>query len=166
MTVKVWQLGLVCFCLLLAVAVYLGPRPASSASDRAAAIAQLGVVVPEVALYRARNIPNGPSDPDFMAPGPTLTSHASGGHDRGYTGMTAELLASNFRPGLPVLHGVWVNPADPGFPVGVRGVKPTVSHFCAVARSGGWYAWKLGPGGRVQSSTLPGVVCQVPGYSP
>jgi hypothetical protein len=117
-------------------------------ADKSAAQANIRATLPDIESYNADNVPNGANDPD------------SSTSDTGYDGMTAALLKSNYDAAFPAT--VWVNPSDTGFPSGVTGVTPVggaSANYCAVAQSGNWYAWKLGPSGTIKVSSTAGDVC-------
>ena len=112
--------------------------------------------IPDVELYNAANVPGSLyDDPDAVSVGPV--GRDSGIDDSGYTGMTVALLTRTYDWNFPQL--TWVDPTDVGFPAGVAGGTPTATHYCAIAHSGDWYAWKLGPSGSILVSRSPATVC-------
>jgi hypothetical protein len=118
-------------------------------NSKSAAQANVRAVLPDVESYNADNVPGAPgtSDPDFA------TSNA----DNGYLGMTANELLVTYDQAFPA--SVWVNASDPGFPQEVTGITPTTTNYCVVSRVGDWYSWKVGPGGTIQVTQSPTVVC-------
>jgi len=150
MVVRVWHLGVVVLFALLLVGYYVtqGSSPSASGGGDAAlnAEANVRVLIPSVDSYNADNVPNGKNDPN--------ADHK----DSGYTGMTITTIRSTYDHATPAT-GVWVNPADPGFPAGVVKVTPTKTTYCVVSMVDTTYAWKLGPSGVVKTSTTPSAVC-------
>jgi type IV pilus assembly protein PilA len=136
--------------ILLAIAVpsYLSFK---DRADKSAAQANIRAVLPDIESYNADNVPGGTNDPD------TATSTT----DSGYDGMTAALLKSNYDAAFPA--SVWVNPNDPSFPAAVTThVTPAggaTATYCAVAQSGNWYAYKLGPSGTIKVTNTGSTAC-------
>ena len=136
--------------ILLAIAVpsYLSFK---DRADKSAAQANIRAVLPDIESYNADNVPGGQNDPN----------KATSTTDSGYDGMTAALLKSNYDAAFP--SSVWVNFNDPGFPAAVtRHVTPaggSAATYCAVAQSGNWYAYKLGPSGTIKVTNSGGTAC-------
>jgi type IV pilus assembly protein PilA len=131
--------------ILLAIAVpsYLSFK---DRADKSAAQANVRAVLPDIESYNADNVPGGANDPN------TVTT------DTGYTGMTKAILTSKYDAAFPL--SVWVNPTDATPPASVTIPVPAApSTYCAVAQSGNWYAWKLGPGGQIKTASTPATVC-------
>lgn len=105
-------------------------------------------LIPSIESYNADNVPGSANDPD-----PQVSTS-----DSGYAGMTIDELRSHYDQAIP--DDAWVSPTDPGFPVEVAGVVPTAQDYCAVARVGGWYAWKLEPAGSIWYTQNSAAVCQ------
>jgi type IV pilus assembly protein PilA len=142
--------------ILLAIAVpsYLSFK---DRADKSAAQANVRAVLPDVESYNADNVPGGANDPNKTgAPGLGLgTADTS---DSGYHGMSKSILTAAYDQAFP--SSVWVAPTDTAFPAGVTGVTPAApATYCVVAQSGNWYAWKLGPGGAIQTTSTPSAVC-------
>jgi len=137
--------------ILLAIAVpsYLSFK---DRADKSAAQANIRATLPDIESYNADNVPGGQNDPD------TATSTT----DSGYDGMTAALLKQNYDAAFP--SSVWVNPNDPSFPAAVTThvtpVGGSAANYCAVAQSGNWYAWKLGPSGTIKVDSVGANVCK------
>ena len=189
MTARLWRLGLLLLAVLLAGAFLLGRSTALSHASgvpaverpydfaqgqaeelviarsdrgsqrltaRATATSHVRWAIPDVELYNADNVPGSlHDDPDAVSVGPV--GRDLGIDDSGYTGMTVALLRRIYDWGFPQL--TWVDPTDPGYPTGVAGVTPTATHYCVIAHSGDWYAWKLGPGGSILVSRSSATVC-------
>jgi type IV pilus assembly protein PilA len=135
--------------ILLAIAVpsYLSFK---DRADKSAAQANVRAVLPDVESYNADNVPNGPNDPDAA----TSTT------DTGYTGMTANLLTTKYDQAFPKT--VWVDKGDANYPSGVpaaQQITASATNYCVLSQSGNWYAWKLGPGGTIQTSSDVTKVC-------
>jgi type IV pilus assembly protein PilA len=136
--------------ILLAIAVpsYLSFK---DRADKSAAQANIRAVLPDIESYNADNVPGGTNDPDAA----TSTT------DSGYDGMTAALLKSNYDAAFPA--SVWVNPNDASFPAAVTThVTPAggaSATYCAVAQSGNWYAYKLGPSGTIKVTNAGASAC-------
>jgi type IV pilus assembly protein PilA len=134
--------------ILLAIAVpsYLSFK---DRADKSAAQANIRATLPDIESYNADNVPGGANDPN-----PTTT-------DSGYDGMTAALLKAKYDAAFP--SNVWVNPNDPAFPAAVTThvtpVGGASANYCAVAQSGNWYAWKLGPSGTIKVDNVGANVC-------
>jgi type IV pilus assembly protein PilA len=137
--------------ILLAIAVpsYLSFK---DRADKSAAQANIRAVLPDIESYNADNVPGSTNDPDSA----TSTS------DSGYDGMTAALLKASYDAAFP--SSVWVNFNDPSFPAAVTThVAPaggSAATYCAVAQSGNWYAWKLGPANPIKVDTVGANVCK------
>ena len=143
--------------ILLAIAVpsYLSFK---DRANKSAAQANIRAVLPDVESYNADNVPSGTSDPD-AAGAPGVVAAAASSTDNGYSGMTVAILKAAYDQAFPA--GVWVNTTDtaPGLPTGVTGVTATATTYCIVSQNGNWYAWKLGPGGILKTSSDPTVAC-------
>ncbi len=133
--------------ILLAIAVpsYL------SFKDRAnntAAAANVRTLVDSIESYNADNQPGAAStvDPDY----------ATSNTDSGYAGMTIAELKAKYDQAIP--SNDFVNSADTP-PTGVTIPAPTSTTYCAVSAVGNWFAWKLGPGGQIKTSTDAASVC-------
>jgi hypothetical protein len=193
-TVRLWRLGLLALAVLLTAAFLLGRwttvshasgispqeqvydfaqgqarglviarayRASQRLTARATAISHVRWAIPDVELYNADNVPGSlHNDPDAVSVGPV--GRDLGMDDSGYTGMTVALLTDIYDRGFP--HATWVNPRDLGYPAGLARVTPTAAHYCVIAHSGDWYAWKLGPSGSILVSRSPATVCQRPGF--
>ena len=137
--------------ILLAIAVpsYLSFK---DRADKSAAQANIRATLPDIESYNADNVPGGTNDPDSA----TSTT------DSGYDGMTAALLKASYDAAFPT--SVWVNPNDPSFPAAVTThvtpVGGSAANYCAVAQSGNWYAWKLGPSGTIKTDSVGANVCK------
>ena len=113
------------------------PSGASSAisgqygPDATYAMDMLRALGPDIDSYAADNVPGGGNDPD--------RSHS----DSGYTGMTMAILHRVYDQATPP--NTWVNPSDPGYPAGLRGVVPSKNAYCIVSKRGSVYAWKSWP---------------------
>ncbi|MES1246989.1 MAG: prepilin-type N-terminal cleavage/methylation domain-containing protein [Actinomycetota bacterium] len=136
--------------ILLAIAVpsYLSFK---DRANKSAAAANVRAVLPDIESYNADNVPGGADDPD--------TSTA----DSGYTGMTLSILKTKYDQAFPP--SVWVNTAanDTGavaLPTGVTAVAAAATNYCVIAQNGNWFAWKLGPGGIIKTSSTASDVCQ------
>ena len=142
--------------ILLAIAVpsYLSFK---DRANKSAAQANVRAVLPDVESYNADNVPAGTADPDMTgAPGVVGTGSAI---DNGYTGMTVAIIRAAYDQAFP--SSVWVAPTDTAFPAGVTGVTPAApATYCVVAQSGNWYAWKLGPGGAIQTTSTAANACK------
>jgi type IV pilus assembly protein PilA len=136
--------------ILLAIAVpsYLSFK---DRADKSAAQANIRAVLPDIESYNADNVPGGTNDPNV----------AVSSTDSGYDGMTAALLKSAYDAAFP--SNVWVNPTDPSFPAAVTThvtpVGGSAANYCAVAQSGNWYAYKLGPSGTIKVVNTPATAC-------
>jgi type IV pilus assembly protein PilA len=135
--------------ILLAIAVpsYLSFK---DRANKSAAAANVRAVLPDIESYNADNVPGGTDDPD------TSTG------DSGYTGMTLSILKTKYDQAFPA--SVWVNTAAndtaaPALPTGVTAVAASSTNYCVVAQNGNWYAWKLGPGGLIKTSSTATDVC-------
>jgi type II secretion system protein G len=143
--------------ILLAIAVpsYLSFK---DRANKSAAQANIRAVLPDVESYNADNVPSGTADPDATG-APGVVAAAASSTDNGYMGMTVAILKAGYDQAFPA--GVWVNTTDtgPGLPTGVTGVTATATNYCIVSQNGNWYAWKLGPGGILKTTSDPAVVC-------
>ena len=143
--------------ILLAIAVpsYLSFK---DRANKSAAQANIRAVLPDVESYNADNVPSGTSDPDTTG-APGVLAAAASSTDNGYMGMTVAILKAAYDQAFPA--GVWVNTTDtgPGLPTGVTGVTATATNYCIVSQNGNWYAWKLGPGGILKTSSDPAAAC-------
>jgi type IV pilus assembly protein PilA len=140
--------------ILLAIAVpsYLGFKDRAA---RSAAEANVRAVLPDIESYNADNTAGAPaaSDPDLT------TSNV----DNGYEGMTSSELETSYDRAFP--SAVWIagsadvdgTPAPTG--INALGVAPTANNYCVISQNGSWYAWKLGPGGRIEADTDEANVC-------
>jgi type IV pilus assembly protein PilA len=132
--------------ILLAIAVpsYLSFK---DRADKSAAQANVRAVLPDIESYNADNVPGGANDPNSVTT------------DTGYDGMTKALLTSKYDAAFP--SSVWVAAGDSGRPTAVTipAAAAATSTYCVVAQSGNWYAWKLGPGGQIRTSSDPAGVC-------
>jgi hypothetical protein len=117
--------------------------------NKSAVQANVRAVLPDVESYNADNVPGAPTatDPD------AATSNA----DSGYAGMTADELLVTYDQAFPA--NTWANASDPGFPQSVTGITPTPTNYCVVSQVADWYSWKVGPGGMIQVTQNPAVVC-------
>ena len=143
--------------ILLAIAVpsYLSFK---DRADKSAAQANVRAVLPDVESYNADNVPGGANDPNKTG-APGLGSATASATDSGYTGMSKSILTAAYDQAFP--SSVWVAPTDTAFPAGVTGVTPVApATYCVVAQSGNWYAWKLGPGGAIQTTSDPALACK------
>ncbi len=131
-------------------------REAQPQSARATAISHVRWAIPDVESYSSDNVYGNPSDPGTVSASLLGADYSS--TDSGYSGMTFLLLKDSYDWGFPPQ--TWVDPTDPGYPAAVRGVVPSATRYCVLARSGGWYAWKLGPAGTILASRSPALVCQ------
>jgi type IV pilus assembly protein PilA len=142
--------------ILLAIAVpsYLSFK---DRADKSAAQANVRAVLPDVESYNADNVPGGTNDPNKTG-APGLGLGTADTTDSGYHGMSKSILTAAYDQAFP--SSVWVAPTDTAFPAGVTGVTPAApATYCVVAQSGNWYAWKLGPGGAIQTTSTPSAVC-------
>ena len=141
--------------ILLAIAVpsYLSFK---DRANKSAAQANIRAVLPDVESYNADNVPSGTSDPDATG-APGVIAAAASSTDNGYSGMTVAILRAAYDQAFPI--GVWVNTTDTGLPTGVTGVTATATNYCIVSQNGNWYAWKLGPGGILKTSSDPAAAC-------
>ena len=142
--------------ILLAIAVpsYLSFK---DRADKSAAQANVRAVLPDVESYNADNVPGGANDPNKTG-APGLGSATASTTDSGYAGMSKSILTAAYDQAFPA--SVWVAPTDTAFPAGVTGVTPAApATYCVVAQSGNWYAWKLGPGGAIQTTSTASQVC-------
>ena len=141
--------------ILLAIAVpsYLSFK---DRANKSAAQANIRAVLPDVESYNADNVPAGTSDPDATG-APGVVAAAASSTDNGYSGMTVDILKAAYDQAFPA--GVWVNTTDTGVPTGVTGVTATATDYCIISQNGNWYAWKLGPGGILTTSSDPAAVC-------
>jgi type IV pilus assembly protein PilA len=131
--------------ILLAIAVpsYLSFK---DRADKSAAQANIRAVLPDVESYNADNVPNGPNDPDAVTT------------NTGYQGMTVAILKAKYDQAFP--SNVYVDKAEGGYPALVTtGTTPGTTTYCVVSQSGNWYAWKLGPGGLIRTSSTVADVC-------
>jgi type IV pilus assembly protein PilA len=143
--------------ILLAIAVpsYLSFK---DRADKSAAQANVRAVLPDVESYNADNVPGGANDPNKTG-APGLGSATASATDSGYTGMSKSILTAAYDQAFP--SAVWVAPTDTAFPAGVTGITPAApSTYCVVAQSGNWYAWKLGPGGAIQTTSTAANACK------
>ena len=143
--------------ILLAIAVpsYLSFK---DRADKSAAQANVRAVLPDVESYNADNVPGGANDPNKTG-APGLGSATASTTDSGYTGMSKSILTAAYDQAFP--SSVWVAPTDTAFPAGVTGITPAApSTYCVVAQSGNWYAWKLGPGGAIQTTSTAANACK------
>jgi type IV pilus assembly protein PilA len=135
--------------ILLAIAVpsYLSFK---DRADKSAAQANVRAVLPDVESYNADNVPGGANDPNAA----TSTT------DSGYTGMTAAILKAAYDQAFP--SSVWVSQAnDANFPAAVTThPEPAApATYCIVSQSGNWYAYKLGPAGKINTTNVGADVC-------
>jgi prepilin-type N-terminal cleavage/methylation domain-containing protein len=145
--------------ILLAIAVpsYLSFK---DRANKAAAQANIRAVLPDVESYNADNVPAGTADPDMTgAPGVVGTGSAI---DNGYTGMTVAIIKAAYDQAFP--SSVWVNPASVdaagGMPATItNAVVAGPTTYCIVSQNGNWWAWKKGPGGILQVSSVAATVC-------
>jgi type IV pilus assembly protein PilA len=127
-------------------------------ADKSAAQANVRAVLPDVESYNADNVPGGANDPNKTG-APGLGSATASTTDSGYTGMSKSILTAAYDQAFPST--VWVNPTDTGFPASVTGVVPaSPATYCVLAQSGNWYAWKLGPGGAIQTTSTAANACK------
>jgi type II secretion system protein G len=145
--------------ILLAIAVpsYLSFK---DRANKSAAQANIRAVLPDVESYNADNVPSGTSDPN--APGAPGVVSGGSTTDSGYTGMTVAILKAAYDQAFPT--GVWVNPASvdaaAAMPTTVtNAVTAGATTYCIVSQNGNWYAWKLGPGGILKTTSTVGTVC-------
>jgi type IV pilus assembly protein PilA len=153
--------------ILLAIAVpsYLSFK---DRANKAAAQANIRAVLPDVESYDADNVPDGSTDPD--APGAPGLVGAGSTTDNGYTGMTVAIIKAAYDQAFP--GGLWVNtaavdpagsgttPAPAPMPsVITNAVTAGATTFCIVSQNGNWWAWKKGPGGIIQTSSVAAQVC-------
>jgi hypothetical protein len=128
-------------------------------ADKSAAQANVRAVLPDVESYNADNVPGGANDPNGKSTSPGIGSATPSATDNGYTGMSKSILTAAYDQAFPST--VWVNPTDTGFPANVTGVVPAApATYCVLAQSGNWYAWKLGPGGSIQTTSDPALACK------
>jgi len=76
--------------------------------------------------------------------------------------MTIAILKAAYDQAFP--NQVWVNTAAndtgaPALPAGVTAVAAAASTYCLIAQNGNWFAWKLGPGGQIKTTTTAATVC-------
>jgi prepilin-type N-terminal cleavage/methylation domain-containing protein len=144
--------------ILLAIAVpsYLSFK---DRADKSAAQANVRAVLPDVESYNADNVPGGANDPNKLG-APGLGGATASATDNGYTGMSKSILTAAYDQAFP--SSVWVAPTDTGFPAAVTTtVTPAApATYCVLAQSGNWYAWKLGPGGTIQTTSDPTLACK------
>jgi type IV pilus assembly protein PilA len=144
--------------ILLAIAVpsYLSFK---DRADKSAAQANVRAVLPDVESYNADNVPGGTNDPNASASSPGIGSGTPSTSDSGYAGMSKSILTAAYDQAFPST--VWVNPTDTGFPAAVTGVTPAApATYCVLAQSGNWYAWKLGPGGTIKTTSDATLACK------
>ena len=143
--------------ILLAIAVpsYLSFK---DRADKSAAQANVRAVLPDVESYNADNVPGGANDPNKTG-APGLGAATPSTTDSGYTGMSRSILTSAYDQAFPST--VWVAPTDASVPTSVVIPAPFNSNYCIVSQSGSWFAYKLGPGGLIQTkaSSAPATVC-------
>jgi prepilin-type N-terminal cleavage/methylation domain-containing protein len=143
--------------ILLAIAVpsYLSFK---DRADKSAAQANVRAVLPDVESYNADNVPGGTNDPNKTG-APGLGTATASITDSGYAGMSKSILTAAYDQAFP--SSVWVAPTDTAFPTGVVGIAPAApATYCVVAQSGNWYAWKLGPGGAIQTTSTASLACK------
>jgi type IV pilus assembly protein PilA len=136
--------------ILLAIAVpsYLSFK---DRANKSAAQANVRAVLPDIESYNADNTPGSTADPDASTT------------DNGYQGMTSVILKSKYDQAFPA--SVWIagEAAVPaavaaGTAVAALGA-PTATNYCVISQNGSWYAWKLGPGGVISTTTAVNSVC-------
>ncbi len=142
--------------ILLAIAVpsYLSFK---DRADKSAAQANVRAVLPDVESYNADNVPGGTNDPNKTG-APGLGTATASATDSGYSGMTVSILTAAYDQAFPKT--VYVDKLETGYPALVTtGTTPSTSSYCIVSQSGNWYAWKLGPGGVIKTSSAVADVC-------
>jgi hypothetical protein len=74
--------------------------------------------------------------------------------------MSKSILTAAYDQAFPST--VWVASTDTGFPAAVTThVTPAApATYCVLAQSGNWYAWKLGPGGAIQTTSDATLACK------
>lgn len=136
--------------ILLAIAVpsYLSFK---DRANKSAAQANVRSSLPSVESYNADNIGTA-TDPDAS----TATT--------GYQGMTAPILRAKYDQAFPAQ--VWTFPGDAavvGAPTGagITAVGTAATDYCVVSQNGSYYAWKLGPGGKIGVDSDLAKICTV-----
>jgi prepilin-type N-terminal cleavage/methylation domain-containing protein len=132
MTLVEMLLALVILGILIAVAVpsYLTLK---DRANRAAATANIRLVIPDILAYAADNVPNGSSDPDASS------------SDTGYTGLTFTILSSKYDSSIQPAKYSWDNSYTPS--------PDDASDYCLSTFVGRWYAAKQGPNGPITTGT-------------
>ena len=146
--------------ILIAIAVpsYLSFK---DRANKSAAQANVRAVLPDVESYNADNVPDGTNDPNGSSiPSNGVAAGAVDTTDNGYNGMTTTILRAQYDQALP--NQLWIAPADSGetgYPSGIATVPAGAKDYCIVSQNGNWYAWKLGPGGLLKTSSTAAGVC-------